>query len=90
MSVVFTQVANLIGRRYEARTGLDRGLVRNRLLVLGIALELGFAYGVLYWPPLAGALGTGPVAPHLVALAALGAPLLFTADWLRKRRLTRS
>ena len=73
-----------------ARSGLDLGLLRNRLLVLGVALELGFAFAALYWPPLATALGTGPAAPGLVALAALGAPLLFTADWLRKRRLTRS
>ena len=89
VSVVFTQVANLIGRRYEHRAGLDGGLLRNRLLLLGVALELAFAFAVLYWPLLAGALGTGPVALWMVALAALGAPVLFGADWARKRRAAR-
>ena len=86
VAVVFSQVANLIGRRYEARSGLDLGLLRNRLLVLGVALELGFAFAALYWPPLTNALGTGPAPAWLVALAALGAPLLFVADLARKRR----
>ncbi len=84
-SVIFAQVGNLIGRRYELRSGLDRGLFANRLLLLGVGLELGFAFALLYWPPLAAALGTGPAAPGLVALAALGAPLVFGADRLRKR-----
>ena len=90
-AVVATQVGNLIGRRYERRSGLDRGLAGNRLLVLGVAVELAFALAALYVPPVAAALGTGPAAPALVALAALGAPLLFGLDLLRKRRLrTRS
>jgi sodium/potassium-transporting ATPase subunit alpha len=84
-SVVFTQIGNLIGRRYEARSGLDAGLFRNPLFVVGVALELAFAFAVLYWPPLGTALGTGPVAPWLVGLAALGAPVLFLADVARKR-----
>jgi len=54
--------------------------------VLGVALELAFAFAALYWPPLASALGTGPAPAWLVALAALGAPLLFVADLARKRR----
>ncbi|MBL8608762.1 MAG: cation-transporting P-type ATPase [Myxococcales bacterium] len=85
-SIVFVQIANLVGRRFEARSGLDRGLFRNRLFLVGVALELGFAVAVLYWPPLNAALGTAPVAPWLVALAALGAPLFFAADLARKRR----
>jgi hypothetical protein len=40
---------------------------------------------VLYWPPLSQGLGTGPIAPCLVGLAALGGPVLFFADWMRKR-----
>jgi sodium/potassium-transporting ATPase subunit alpha len=85
VSVVFAQVANLVGRRYEGRSGLDRGLLKNPLLLVGIALELSFAFAVLYWPPLGSMLATGPVAPRLVALAALGAPILFLADLARKR-----
>jgi sodium/potassium-transporting ATPase subunit alpha len=88
VSVIFTQVANLVGRRYERRSGLDRGLWSNPFFVAGIALELAFAWAVLYFPPLARAIGTGPVAPPFVALAALGCPLLFGLDLARKR-LTR-
>ncbi len=85
VSVVFAQMGNLIGRRYERRSGLDRGILRNPLFVIGLALELGFVAGVLYWPALHDALGTAPVAPWLVALASLGAPLLFSVDLVRKR-----
>jgi len=85
VSVIFTQIGNLIGRRYETRSGLDAGLLGNPLLVVGIALELAFAMAVLYWPPLAATLGTGPVAPWLAVLAALGGPVLFLVDWRRKQ-----
>ena len=85
VAVVFAQIGNLVGQRYQRRSGLDWGLLRNPLLAAGIALELGFAWAVLYWPPLSRTLGTGPVSPWLVGLAALGAPLLFLADLARKR-----
>jgi sodium/potassium-transporting ATPase subunit alpha len=85
VSVVFAQIGNLIGRRYDKRSGLDRGLFRNPLFMLGIALELACVFAVLYWPPLRAALGTGPIAPWLIGLAALGAPVLFLADLARKQ-----
>ena len=85
VSVIFVQVANLVGRRYESRSGLDRGLMTNPLLLTGVALELVFGFAVLYWPPVSSFLGTAPVAPHFVALAALGAPLFWGVDTLRKR-----
>ena len=84
VAVVFTQIGNLIGRRYETRSGLDRGLLRNPLFVIGIALELASAVAVVHVPPVSRALGTGPIPPWLLGLAALGAPVLFLADWLRK------
>jgi sodium/potassium-transporting ATPase subunit alpha len=85
VSVIFAQIGNLIGRRYETRSGLDGGIFRNPLFVVGIALELAFALAVVYAPPVGRVLGTGPTPPWLVGLAALGAPVLFLADWLRKR-----
>ncbi len=85
VSVVFSQIANLVGRRYEERSGLDRGLLSNPLLLAGVALELAFAFAVPYWAPLGAVLGTGPVAPWLVGLAAVGAPILFLVDLARKR-----
>ena len=84
-AVIFTQVGNVVGRRYETRSGLDGGLLRNPLLVLGVALELAFVFAALYVPRVSAVLGTGPVAIEMVALAALGGPVLFLADLLRKR-----
>lgn len=49
-SVIFAQIGNLVGRRYETRTGLDAGILRNPLFMVGIALELVVAVAVLYWP----------------------------------------
>jgi sodium/potassium-transporting ATPase subunit alpha len=89
-SVLLMQVGNVLGRRHLYRSGLDRGLFANRLLLCGIAAELLFAWALLYWPPLQRLLGTGPVAPELFALAALGIPLLFALDLGRKRLLHRA
>jgi sodium/potassium-transporting ATPase subunit alpha len=85
VAVIFTQVANLVGRRHHTRSGLDRGLFRNPLLLVGVGLELVFAIAVLYWPPLNRLLGTAPVPAGWVATAAAGAPLFFLADLGYKR-----
>ena len=58
--------------------------------VTGVALKLAFAVAVVYLPPLGRALGTGPIPAWLLGLAALGASVLFLADWLRKRLAARS
>jgi sodium/potassium-transporting ATPase subunit alpha len=84
-AVIFTQVGNVVGRRYESRSGLDGGLLRNPLVVLGVTLELAFAFAALYVPKVSAVIGTGPVAIEMVALAALGGPVLFLADLARKR-----
>jgi sodium/potassium-transporting ATPase subunit alpha len=84
-SVLLMQIGNVLGRRHLAASGLDRGLLRNRLLLLGIAVEIGFAWALLYWPPLQRILGTGPVSAEIFLLAWLGIPLLFGLDLVRKR-----
>jgi len=80
----------VLSRRHLYRSGLDRGLLQNRLLLLGIATEMVFVWGLLYWPPLQRVLGTGPVAPEILLLAGLGMPLLFGLDLWRKRLLARA
>ncbi len=85
VSVIFLQVGNLVGRRYTRRSGLDRGLLRNPFFVVGVAAELVFAWAVLYFPPLSAAIGTGPVSPKFVVLAAMGCPIFFALDLLAKR-----
>jgi len=84
-SVLLLQVGNLIGRRFQHRSGLDGGLFRNRLMIFGIALEVAFSGALLYWPPLQKVLGTGPVSLEIYFLAWLGIPLIFGLDYLRKR-----
>jgi sodium/potassium-transporting ATPase subunit alpha len=84
-SILLMQVANGISRRHLRRSGLDRSLLQNRLLLFGIAAEITCAWALLYWPPLQSLLGTAPVAPELFLLALLGIPLLFGFDLLRKR-----
>jgi sodium/potassium-transporting ATPase subunit alpha len=86
-SVLLMQVGNGIGRRHLRRSGLDRGLLRNWLLLFGLAIEIICAWALLYWPPLQELLGTGPVAVEFYLLAWLGIPLLFGLDLLRKRLL---
>jgi sodium/potassium-transporting ATPase subunit alpha len=84
-SVLLLQVGNLLGRRFQYRSGLDLGLLRNRLMLLGIALEVAFSWALLYWPPLQRVLATGPVSLEIYLLAWLGIPLIFGLDFLRKR-----
>ena len=84
-SVLLLQVGNLIGRRFQHRSGLDGGLFRNRLMIFGIALEVTFSGALLYWPPLQRVLATGPVSLEIYFLAWLGIPLIFGLDYLRKR-----
>ena len=81
-SVLLMQVGNVLGRRHLTGSGLDRGLRHNRLLLLGITVEIVFAWALLYWPPLQRILGTGPVAIEIFLLAWLGIPLLFGLDLL--------
>lgn len=89
-TIMLMQIGNFIGRRSATRSGLDRGLFTNRLIVVGFAVEIAFAWGTLYFPPLSGVLGTGPVSPGMFAMAWLGAPLIFGADYLRKKIVSRS
>jgi sodium/potassium-transporting ATPase subunit alpha len=86
-TIMLMQIGNLIGRRSEARSGLDRGIFTNHLILIGFAFEIGFSWAALYFPPLCRVLGTGPVSLPMYAMAWLGAPLIFGADYLRKRIL---
>jgi sodium/potassium-transporting ATPase subunit alpha len=83
-SILLMQIGNLIGRRFATRSGLDRGLITNRLLAAGILIQIVFSLALLYWPPLQRVMGTGPVSPGVYALAWLGTACLFATDYCRK------
>ncbi len=84
-TILLMQIGNLLGRRFRTRSGLDRGIFKNRLLVLGIIIQIVFSWALLYFPPVQKVLATGPVSPKTYLLAWLGIPLIFGLDYLRKR-----
>jgi sodium/potassium-transporting ATPase subunit alpha len=84
-TILLMQIGNLIGRRFRNRSGLDRSLFSNPLLVAGILIQLLFSWMLLYFPPAWKILGTGPVAWPIYLVAWMGIPLIFGADYLRKR-----
>lgn len=86
-TIVLMQVGNVVGRRSLGGSGFDRGLLGNRILLLGAATEVLFSWAILYFPPLQAFLRTGPVAWQIYAVAWLGIPLIFGIDYARKRLL---
>ena len=84
-TIILMQIGNVAGRRSLHRSGLDAGLFRNWLLLIGIGVEIIFSWAILYFPPVQGFLGTGPVPWQVYALAWLGVPLIFLLDLGRKR-----
>jgi sodium/potassium-transporting ATPase subunit alpha len=84
-TIVLMQVGNVIGRRSLRGSGLDRGLLGNRILLLGVATEILFSWAILYFTPLQTFLQTGPVDWQIYAVAWLGIPLIFGLDYVRKR-----
>jgi sodium/potassium-transporting ATPase subunit alpha len=87
-SVILMQIGNVVGRRSHRRSGLDWGLWRNRIMLLGVALEVLFSWAILYFPQVQVLLGTGHVSGTVYAIAWLGIPLVFGLDVLRKRILS--
>ena len=83
------QIGNVFGRRSLRFSGLDAGVFRNNLMLLGVAVEIAFSWAILYFSPLQEFLGTGPVTWQIYGLAWLGIPLIFGLDLLRKRTLAR-
>ncbi len=83
-TILLMQIGNLVGRRYTRASGLDRGILKNRLMVAGIMIQIIFSWALLYLPPLQKILGTGPVGWPVYLAAWIGVPLIFGADYLRK------
>lgn len=86
-SIILMQIGNLFGRRSRTGSGLTLDFLKNPLIVGGIVFELVFSWAILYFPPLAKVLGTGPVDLGVYAVTWLGPFLIFGFDYLRKRVL---
>jgi sodium/potassium-transporting ATPase subunit alpha len=87
VAVILVQVGNVIGRCSLRGSGLDRGLLANCILLVGVATEILFSWAVLYVPSVQAVLRTGPVAWQIYSIAWLGIPLIFALDYARKRLL---
>ena len=84
-TILLMQIGNLLGRRFPNRSGLDLGVLRNKLMVLGIVIQIVFSWAVLYFPPMQKILRTGPVTKEIYFLAWFGILLIFGMDYLRKK-----
>ena len=86
-SIVMTQVGNLFAHRTERISVFSLGRKRfldNRLIWLGIAVELVLALLIVYLPAANAVFGTGPFAPAYWLFLVAWAPALLIADELRK------
>ena len=61
------------------------GLFTNKLILLGIVIQVFFSWATLYWPPVQKVLNTAPVSTGVYVSAWLGIILIFGTDYLRKR-----
>jgi Ca2+-transporting ATPase len=98
-SVAFTCiVAGQIGAAMACRNErhsafvdlMRRGWRSNRLLWLGVAVEIGFTALLLGWPPLTRMVAMAPLDSRALPLILLAPLLVMVADDLRKRRLAAS
>jgi Ca2+-transporting ATPase len=82
--IVMGQVGAGMAMRTNRRSAFSIGLLSNRFLLAGIAVELALAAALVYVPGLNAAFHQGPLGPwHWVFLLAW-APLVFGAEEVRK------
>ncbi|MGB5156141.1 MAG: cation transporting ATPase C-terminal domain-containing protein [Desulfobacterales bacterium] len=72
-------------RRYKKYSGLDKGIFANKLILLGIIIQIVFSWATLYFPPMQKILNTGPVVLKVYLMAWLGIVIIFGADYIRKK-----
>jgi magnesium-transporting ATPase (P-type) len=88
-AIVATQIGNLFAQRTEETSILTVGPGRNRLIWIGVGVELALIVAIVYLPALQWVFGTAPLpaASWLVFLACT--PVLLIADEGRKAALRR-
>lgn len=83
-AIVATQVGNLFAQRSGRASIASVGLLGNRLLWLGVAVEVALIVALVYLPPLQRVFGTAPLPAQSWLLLLALTPLLLVADELRK------
>jgi magnesium-transporting ATPase (P-type) len=82
--VVMAQVGNAFACRTEKERGRSLGWLSNRLLLLGVFVEIVIILALIYIPPLAAAFEHVPLPPFFWVGLAFYGPVLYSLDWLRK------
>lgn len=83
-TIVIMQVANVFLCRHPTRTAFGFGLLANRLILIGIALELVLILAIAYTPTGQWLFGTAPLAGYVWLWAIAFALLLVGFEELRK------
>ena len=83
-AVVLGQAANAFACRDTTRCAFAQGWQRNRLLVVGVAVEIVLLGVLLFLEPLAQLLGQAPPSSIGWSIAALAAPAVIAADAIHK------
>ncbi len=91
VAIVAAQVANVFLCRHPLKSSLSFGLLSNRLILLGIAVELGLILLIVYTRAGNWLFGTAPLGPEVWLLAASFAAVIWMLEegrkaWLRRRR----
>jgi len=84
-TVVATQIGNLFAQRSERLSIFRVGLSGNRMIWLGIAVEVALLLAIVHLPPLQRAFGTARLPAACWLFAAATVPLLPLADGVRGR-----
>lgn len=88
-AVVATQIGNLFAQRTERASVLSIDWRGNRLIWIGIAVEVTLLLAIIYVPALQAVFSTAPFPPRQWLLLLALTPLLLVADELRKAWLRR-
>lgn len=82
--IIATQVANVFACRTERESVFRIGLFTNRLVLIGIVVELALIIAIVYLPPLQVVFGTAPLNAATWLFIFAWTPVLFTAEEIRK------
>ncbi len=88
-SIVFAQVGNVFACRTERESVLKAGLLRNRLVLVGIVVELGLLILFMQIPPFQRVFGVSPIHPYGWAVLIVFPCLLLLAEEGRKALVRR-
>lgn len=88
-AIVVSQIGAVFGCRTERTSILKIGFLTNRLVLLGIGVELALLCLLIYTPFLHDLFNTAPIGLREWAFLAIWAPVLLLADELRKKFLRR-